>query len=114
MTTIKPWLAGPHPGTMTVPALPSLSSRLMIRRFAFAFLPFAALVIAIASVGLRAPFAQSADHPIPEPFKKPPPSAFECRWTDTPITLDGVADEAAWKNAEPINAFHLAWLGEKA
>lgn len=86
----------------------------MIRRFAFAFLPLAVLGIALTAVGLRAPFAQSADHPIPEPFKKPPPNAFECRWTDSPITLDGVADDAAWKNAETIDAFHLPWLGDKA
>src|SRR5262249_16632120 len=55
-----------------------------------------------------------ADHPIPEPLKQAPPTSFECRWADSPITLDGVADEPAWKHAQPIAAFHLPWLGEKA
>ena len=54
------------------------------------------------------------EHPIPEPLKQPPPSSFECRWADTPITLDGVADEPAWKTAQAIAAFHLPWLGDKA
>jgi uncharacterized repeat protein (TIGR03806 family) len=54
------------------------------------------------------------EHPIPEPLKAKPPSSFECRWADSPITLDGVADEPAWKNAQPISAFHLPWLGDKA
>ncbi len=52
------------------------------------------------------------EHPIPEPFKQPPPSTFECRWADTPITLDGLADEPAWKHAQPITAFHVPWLGD--
>src|SRR3954467_36275 len=87
----------------------------MTRRFVLAFLPPALLVIAVTSVGLRSIFADAKpDHPIPEPLKKAPPSAFECRWADTPITLDGVADEPAWKNAQTIDAFHLPWLGDKA
>ncbi|MCI0700321.1 MAG: PQQ-dependent sugar dehydrogenase, partial [Planctomycetia bacterium] len=51
---------------------------------------------------------------IPEPFKQAPPTNFECRWADSSITLDGTADEAAWKHAQPISAFHLPWLGDKA
>lgn len=43
-----------------------------------------------------------------------PPAEFECRWTDTPITLDGKADEAAWKHAQLIDNFYLPWLGAKA
>jgi uncharacterized repeat protein (TIGR03806 family) len=39
---------------------------------------------------------------------------FECRWTETPIKIDGVADEAAWNEAERIDYFYLPWLGEKA
>ncbi len=71
----------------------------------------AALVVALlGTAGLRPPLAGAADHPVPEPFKEPPPSKFECRWADTPITLDGTADEAAWKHAQEIDAFHLAWL----
>src|SRR5579875_3712413 len=43
-----------------------------------------------------------------------PPSEFQCRWTETPITLDGKADEATWKQAEVIDTFYLPWLGDKA
>src|SRR5690349_6012860 len=34
----------------------------------------------------------------PKPFQAPP-TEFECRWTESPITLDGKADEVAWKQA---------------
>jgi glucose/arabinose dehydrogenase len=44
----------------------------------------------------------------------PPPTEFECRWTDTPIALDGKADEPAWKQAQVIDRFYLPWLGDKA
>ena len=50
----------------------------------------------------------------PPPLAAKPTSAIECRWTDTPITLDGVADEAAWKHAQAVTSFHLPWLGTKA
>jgi len=69
-------------------------------------------LVAIGTAGLRPPLA--ADHPIPEPLKQAPPSKFKCRFTETPVTIDGSADEAAWKLAETINAFHLPWLGDKA
>src|SRR5437868_4089356 len=41
-----------------------------------------------------------------------PPS--ECRWTESPITIDGIADEPAWKNAQVIDNFYLPWLQDKA
>jgi glucose/arabinose dehydrogenase len=44
---------------------------------------------------------------------KAPPDVFECRWTDTPITIDGKADEEAWKHAQVIDHFYLPWLGTK-
>lgn len=44
----------------------------------------------------------------------PPPTEFECRWTETPLTLDGKADEPAWKQAQIIDRFYLPWLGDKA
>src|SRR5947209_8451983 len=37
------------------------------------------------------------------------PAAYECRWTDAPITIDGKADEEAWKNAQTITDFRLWW-----
>ena len=39
----------------------------------------------------------------------PNPTSFECRWTDTPITIDGRADEEAWKHAQTIDNFALTW-----
>src|SRR5678815_4412078 len=37
---------------------------------------------------------------------------FECRFTDASITIDGKADEAAWKQAQVIDKFGLPWLKE--
>ncbi len=42
------------------------------------------------------------------------PKAFECRWADGPITIDGTADEPAWKAAQVIDNFYLPWLGKDA
>lgn len=49
----------------------------------------------------------------PKEFR-PPPTEFECRWAETVITLDGKADEAAWKRAQVIDTFYVPWLGAKA
>ncbi len=76
----------------------------------------AALIVLAALVGVVV-FAHAdakPEHPIPEPYKQAPPTSFECRWTDTPLTLDGIADEAAWKHAQSISALHVPWLGDKA
>lgn len=47
----------------------------------------------------------------PEPVVRP---VFECRWASGPITVDGKSDEAAWKNAQPIESFGPHWLGPDA
>ena len=39
---------------------------------------------------------------------------FECRWADSPIKIDGAADEAAWAAAQVIDNFTLPWLGKDA
>ena len=70
-----------------------------------------ALVVALA---LALPDTRADDHPVPEPLKELPPTAFECRWADSPITIDGDTDEPAWKHAQVVSAFHLPWLGDKA
>ncbi|HEV3142760.1 MAG TPA: carbohydrate-binding family 9-like protein [Gemmataceae bacterium] len=49
----------------------------------------------------------------PPPAKKSPSTEFECRWTDTPISIDGKADEEAWKHAQVIDHFYLPWLQDK-
>ncbi|HQU41596.1 MAG TPA: PQQ-dependent sugar dehydrogenase [Pirellulales bacterium] len=42
------------------------------------------------------------------------PAAFECRWADGEIAIDGKADEAPWSKAQSIEDFSLPWLGEAA
>jgi glucose/arabinose dehydrogenase/cytochrome c553 len=37
-------------------------------------------------------------------------TAFECRWTDSELKLDGIADEPAWQTAQTIDRFYLPWL----
>src|SRR5437763_543993 len=69
-------------------------------------------LVVIAAVAIRVMAA--ADQPIPPPLKKDPPTSFECRFTETPPVIDGEANDAAWKSAEVIDAFHLPWLGDKA
>jgi uncharacterized repeat protein (TIGR03806 family) len=41
-------------------------------------------------------------------------TAFECRWADGPISIDGAADEPAWRAAQVIDNFYLPWLGKNA
>jgi uncharacterized repeat protein (TIGR03806 family) len=65
------------------------------------------LLLAVPLAGLLV-LARGAD--APPAF----PTAFECRWAGTPITLDGTADEPAWAAAQTIDSFHLPWLGDKA
>lgn len=43
---------------------------------------------------------------------KKPATEFQCRWADGPITIDGKADEPAWKNAQSIDYFYQPWLKE--
>src|SRR5262249_48467221 len=40
--------------------------------------------------------------------------AFECRWAESPVSLDGVPDKGAWKDAAVIDRFSLPWLGKGA
>ncbi len=37
---------------------------------------------------------------------------YPCNWTTEKITIDGLADEAAWKAAKPIDQFGMAWAKE--
>ncbi|MBY0455883.1 MAG: carbohydrate-binding family 9-like protein, partial [Gemmataceae bacterium] len=70
-------------------------------------------MVGVASVS-RSNADQRPVHPIPAALKEAPSASFECRWVDSPITLDGLADEPAWKHAQSITAFHVPWLGDKA
>src|SRR4051812_12440428 len=50
-----------------------------------------------------------AEEPTP-PIKK---VAYECRFTELPIRIDGKGDDPAWKHAQTIDRFTLPWLGAK-
>ena len=80
----------------------------MIRRsVALVLMSLAALTAMVAGLGR---WSQT-----PEALAAPPAVGLvECRWADSPITLDGRADEPAWKNAPVIDHFGQAWLGDKA
>jgi len=70
----------------------------------------------VIGLGVAGAFALNREEAVadkPAAFK-PPPTEFECRWTDTPITIDGKADEEAWKHAQVIDNFYLPWLGANA
>jgi uncharacterized repeat protein (TIGR03806 family) len=38
----------------------------------------------------------------------------ECRWTNEPIKIDGVADEQAWAKAQVIENFAMTWKAERS
>ena len=42
----------------------------------------------------------------------PPASPVACRFTEEPVTIDGVLDDAAWKTAATIDNFSMPWLGK--
>jgi uncharacterized repeat protein (TIGR03806 family) len=42
------------------------------------------------------------------------PIAFECRFTELPIEIDGSSADEAWKSAQLIDHFYLPWLGANA
>jgi glucose/arabinose dehydrogenase len=44
----------------------------------------------------------------------PAAAEFECRWAESPVTIDGKADDPAWANAQVIDQFSLPWLGKDA
>ena len=46
-----------------------------------------------------------------EPVQKRPP--HECRFVDNPPTVDGIADDPAWKSAQVIDRFTLPWLKDE-
>ncbi|MCE9547871.1 MAG: PQQ-dependent sugar dehydrogenase [Planctomycetia bacterium] len=60
----------------------------------------------LLAVALPLAWAAAADAVLPQNAP-----TYECRWTEGPITLDGRADEPAWKNAQVIDNFRLPWLG---
>lgn len=49
-----------------------------------------------------------------KPAFTPPPTAFECRWTDKPIAIDGKGSDKAWQKAQVIDKFYMPWLGKNA
>ncbi|MGC3968985.1 MAG: PQQ-dependent sugar dehydrogenase [Pirellulales bacterium] len=73
---------------------------------------FAIFVCCIA-VGYCSPARTTAAEVKPADDAKPAESpTFECRWTADPITVDGRADEPAWKNAVTIDEFGQPWTAK--
>src|SRR5262249_1556850 len=70
----------------------------------FAFLP----------IGGPPGTAADASSPLADEGKPEKATVYECRWAATPITIDGKADEEAWKHAQVIDHFYLPWLGKNA
>lgn len=60
---------------------------------------FSPLLLASGSSASQTASAPAAETPI-----------YECRWTDQPITIDGKADEPAWRQAQTIDRFEITWL----
>ena len=71
-------------------------------RFCFCLLAALTLCVSFGDI-------DRADEPNPAPATTPA-ADYPCRWTETPITIDGKDDEPAWKNAQPIDDFKLWWL----
>jgi hypothetical protein len=66
------------------------------------------------SLALALPCLSAADAPASKDIPAPEPKeSFECRRATSPITLDGKADELAWKNAEVLDNFTPYWLKAK-
>src|SRR5262249_6639057 len=42
------------------------------------------------------------------------PPEYECRWTNTRLTIDGKADETAWESAQVFENFTAHWLNRPA
>jgi glucose/arabinose dehydrogenase len=78
-------------------------------RLALAALP----LLGMLALGLSVP-RPGASADAPPAAAKGPLTSFECRWTEGPITIDGKADEEAWKHAQVIDHFYLPWLGKDA
>src|SRR5262245_12511549 len=75
-----------------------------MKRTLLLLIPFALAFLAMRS--------ESGDVP-DKPFT-PPPTSFECRFTDEPIKITGKGTDPAWKKAEVIDNFYQPWLGKKA
>jgi len=67
------------------------------------------LAFGTAAAGLAAGCAgPSSSSAPPRPVPVP---AYVCRFSEEPITIDGVLDEAAWEGALEVGRFELPWLG---
>src|SRR5262249_11711185 len=72
------------------------------------------ILVLLSAVSLAAAAIVLLDANPPPMAAAPPPAAYECRWTDTPIVIDGKDDDPAWKHAQVIDNFGQPWEGDKA
>jgi len=69
--------------------------------------------LAASGCGRPAERAGSRPRPAAHPRAVMPP-LYACRFTEEPPTIDGMLDEAAWKDAAEVGVFSLPWLGPDA
>src|SRR5262249_7813713 len=68
-------------------------------------------VVLAGALSLHFAPAPAGEKPAPKDWQ-PPPTEFECRFTELPIKIDGKGDDEAWKHAQTIDNFYLPWLKE--
>jgi hypothetical protein len=66
--------------------------------------------LTVAGLGLLAPAGCRAPG-APEEANPPAVRKAECRWAMGPIRINGVLDEVAWANAQPLRDFAVFWEG---
>jgi uncharacterized repeat protein (TIGR03806 family) len=72
------------------------------------------LFVTALTLLLVAAFSCRNDHTNPPPTTFPttaPTADYLCQFTESPITIDGKADEPAWQRAAVIDHFTMPWLG---
>jgi glucose/arabinose dehydrogenase/mono/diheme cytochrome c family protein len=70
------------------------------------------LCLLLAGCQARQPLPAPAAPAPPANASTPPP--YLCRFTEEPVTIDGLLDEPAWRDAAEVGPFTLPWLGANA
>jgi hypothetical protein len=91
-----------------------MTTRLPLSKVWTVRITIAAALAAAGALGLATLGGRDGASGQPAAGFQAPPTEFECRWARGPITIDGKADEEAWKHAQVIDTFYLPWLGPKA
>jgi hypothetical protein len=71
--------------------------------------PACLILLALSPAALAGCAAEVAQKEASPPVTR----AAECRWATNPIRVNGILDEAAWENAQPIKDFAVFWQKRK-